>query len=100
MVLSTTEALDKEKFGEELINDYTRDGTQMLTTAVFAIVLSAPAGAILTNTLGPMWLTKEEPKATKEEIKEGVKQMDIDTGIACKFKFSLFIFRNYGQRLT
>lgn len=44
----------------------------MLTTAVFAIVISAPAGAILTNTLGPMWLEKEEPKASKEEIEEGV----------------------------
>lgn len=38
----------------------------MLTTAVFAIVLTAPAGAILTNTLGPLWLTKD-PKHPDED---------------------------------
>jgi hypothetical protein len=44
-------------------------GVAMLTTAVFAIVFTAPTGAILTNTLGPMWLSKKEPFADTEEIK-------------------------------
>lgn len=40
--------------------------------AVFAIVLTAPAGAILTNTLGPKWLSNYMPqeKATQDELKK------------------------------
>lgn len=36
----------------------------MLTTAVFAICITAPLGAICINTLGPLWLSydREEPK--------------------------------------
>jgi len=33
----------------------------MLTTAVFAICLTAPLGAILINTLGTKWLTYDGP---------------------------------------
>jgi len=47
--------------------EFERYGVKILTTAVFAIVLTAPLGAILTNTLGPMWLEHNpvEPKATE-----------------------------------
>jgi hypothetical protein len=36
--------------------EFERYGLKILTTAVFAIVFTAPIGAILTNTLGPLWL--------------------------------------------
>ena len=37
--------------------DYERYGLVVLTTAVFAVILSAPAGAILVNSLGKKLLT-------------------------------------------
>lgn len=52
--------------------EFEKHGLKMLTTAVFAIVFTAPAGAILTNTLGPLWLEHNplQPKSTKEEIEQ------------------------------
>lgn len=41
---------------QELI-DYKRYGLVVLTTAVFAVLLSAPTGAILVNSLGKTLLT-------------------------------------------
>ena len=41
---------------EQLV-DYKRYGLVVLTTAVFAVILSAPAGAILVNSLGKQLLT-------------------------------------------
>lgn len=46
------EARKRGKIGEE----YVKYGTDMLTIAVIAIVLTAPLGAILTNSLGPVLL--------------------------------------------
>ncbi len=46
---------------------YMEYGTSMLTTAVFAIVITAPLGAILTNTLGPMWLSSDIGEEVFEE---------------------------------
>jgi hypothetical protein len=43
-------------------------GETILTVAVLSVVLTAPAGAILTNTLGPMWLTKKKPEVTTLEL--------------------------------
>ena len=37
--------------------DFNRYGLVILTTSVLAIILSAPAGAILINTLGKLFLT-------------------------------------------
>ena len=37
--------------------DFNRYGYVILTTSVLAIILSAPAGAILINTLGKIFLT-------------------------------------------
>lgn len=63
--------------------EFERYGLKMLTTAVFAIVFTAPLGAILTNTLGPMWLEHNplQPKSTKEEISEAEKQFDENAGV-------------------
>ena len=36
--------------------EYVEYGNAMLTTAVFAIVITAPLGAIMINTLGTKWL--------------------------------------------
>ena len=36
--------------------EYEEYGNAMLTTAVFAIVITAPLGAIMINTLGTKWL--------------------------------------------
>jgi len=56
----------KNNLSEEYINW----GIQVVTTAVFAIVLTAPTGAILTNTLGPLLLSKAPPPQTLEEAQE------------------------------
>lgn len=36
--------------------DYEEYGQAMLTTAVFAVIITAPLGAIMINTLGTKWL--------------------------------------------
>jgi len=41
----------------------------MLTMAVFAICITAPAGAILIAQLGPRWLTKKKGPAVAGEEK-------------------------------
>lgn len=40
--------------------EYIKYGTIILTTAVIAIVITAPLGAILINTLGIKWLSNDE----------------------------------------
>lgn len=50
----------------------------MLTMAVFAICITAPLGAIFINTLGPMWLEKEED--VEEELFEQGKKKTLRTG--------------------
>ena len=39
-----------------MLPEYVEYGNAMLTTAVFAIVITAPLGAIMINTLGTKWL--------------------------------------------
>ncbi len=43
--------------------NYEVAGKAIVTAAVFAIVITAPLGAILTNTLGPLWLEKDEHRS-------------------------------------
>ena len=38
------------------MTEYEEYGQAMLTTAVFSIVITAPLGAIMINTLGTKWL--------------------------------------------
>ena len=59
----------------EGIEDYLPFGESMLTTAVFAVIITAPLGAILTNTLGPMWLEKQI-KVTEEEIAKEMENVE------------------------
>lgn len=53
------------------IPEYEEFGRAMLTTAVFAICLTAPLGAILINTLGPRWLECDAPKGNDAEEDPG-----------------------------
>lgn len=64
-------ALRKAK-EENLSQEYIDWGLAILTTAVFAIVISAPAGAIMINTLGKTWLN-HDVDVTDEELQ---KQID------------------------
>lgn len=50
-VISMTDNMAKDMSDKDLV-DYKRYGLVVLTTAVFAVILSAPAGAILVNSLG------------------------------------------------
>jgi hypothetical protein len=56
------------KAKEEGVDSFVEYGTWMVTISVFAIILTAPTGAILTNTLGPMWLSKDMPPPTRDEL--------------------------------
>ena len=80
VVLSEAEKYD--------LPEYKEYGVAMLTTAVFAIVFTAPIGAILTNTLGPLWLSKSEnfkrTRTTDLEVQKQVNQMNKATGIESK----------------
>lgn len=42
----------------ELKAEWVKYGNVMLTCAVFAIILAAPIGAMIVNTLGFIWLDK------------------------------------------
>lgn len=56
---------EAEKRGGIAMEPYKKMGTAMLTMAVFAICITAPLGAIFINTLGPMWLDKQDPDEEK-----------------------------------
>ncbi len=49
------------------ITEYEEFGNAMLTTAVFAICITAPAGAIFINTLGTRWLNHDYPNGKPVE---------------------------------
>jgi len=51
------------------VDSFIAKGEQMLTMAVFAICITAPAGAILIAQLGPRWLTKKKGAVDGDEEK-------------------------------
>ena len=53
-------AKDMKGISEEDRQSYEKYGLIILTTAVFAVIISAPVGAILINTLGVQWLTQDK----------------------------------------
>jgi NhaP-type Na+/H+ or K+/H+ antiporter len=59
----------------EGIEEYITYGEAMLTTAVFAVIITAPLGAILTNTLGPMWLEKKIV-VEEEEVQKDMENIE------------------------
>ena len=46
--------------------NYIQYGNIVLTMAVLSIILTAPSGAILINTLGTRWLSDDTPKVDEE----------------------------------
>ena len=60
VVLQQT-TLRQDRMKPEDVKDFKRYGLVVLTTAVFAVILSAPAGAILVNSLGTKLLTYDGP---------------------------------------
>lgn len=53
----------------------------MLTCAVFAVVITAPAGAIFINTLGTKWLNHDddvEPEEPSKDAKSKDEKTDHD----------------------
>ena len=57
--------------------DYETAGRAIVTTAVCAIVITAPLGAILTNTLGPMWLTYDVKKKSKRKPTYNISETEL-----------------------
>eukprot|EP00351_Strombidinopsis_sp_SopsisLIS2011_P004956 CAMPEP_0116881272 /NCGR_PEP_ID=MMETSP0463-20121206/13391_1 /TAXON_ID=181622 /ORGANISM="Strombidinopsis sp, Strain SopsisLIS2011" /LENGTH=52 /DNA_ID=CAMNT_0004533065 /DNA_START=1270 /DNA_END=1428 /DNA_ORIENTATION=+ len=48
----------------------------MLTCAVFAVVITAPAGAIFINTLGTKWLSHDIHEQELEDLPKDPKSKD------------------------
>ena len=59
--------------------EYVDYGNAMLTTAVFAVCLTAPLGAIMINTLGTKWLNYDGPEEALGADAEMGKVTPIDT---------------------
>lgn len=60
--------------------EYVHYGSVILTTAVVAIIITAPLGAILINTLGVRWLScdAEEKETNVEDVKNDTELPAID----------------------
>jgi NhaP-type Na+/H+ or K+/H+ antiporter len=50
------ESILKSKSGEENYDEWVKWGNDILTTAVFSIILTAPVGMLIISNLGPKWL--------------------------------------------
>lgn len=66
--------------------EYVEYGQAMLTTAVFAIIITAPLGAIMINTLGTKWLEYDgdDPELLKKHGKltdQGKKGDDVELAL-------------------
>lgn len=68
IVLDNARGLDN--ISDEDRKAYTEFGSIVLTMAVLSIILTAPSGAILINTLGTRWLSDDTP-TEDEEAGEG-----------------------------
>ena len=47
-------------------DEYIKYGEFVLNTSVISIIISAPLGAVITNTMGPVWLSKDVNSVTAE----------------------------------
>ena len=48
----------------------------ILSLSVISIIVTAPIGAILINTLGPMWLDRIDPNEETKEVGEDEKPVE------------------------
>ena len=51
--------------------EYVEWGNDILTTAVFSIILTAPLGMMIISALGPRWLHKDEKNAFVSKVERG-----------------------------
>jgi len=51
--------------------EYVEWGNDILTTAVFSIILTAPLGMMIISALGPRWLHKDEKSALLTKVERG-----------------------------
>jgi hypothetical protein len=58
--------IEKKKSAE-----YVSWGNDILTTAVFSIILTAPLGMVIIATLGPKWLQKDQKNAIVSNVEPG-----------------------------
>ena len=61
-VLTKANAIDENIAGKEVKEAFVDYGQKILTTAVIAIVFTAPLGAVLINTLSSKWLSHDGKK--------------------------------------
>jgi len=59
--------LDSMSEADEGYAEYVKWGKDILTTAVFSIILTAPIGLIVIAQLGPAWLTQDVSKSQHEQ---------------------------------
>jgi NhaP-type Na+/H+ or K+/H+ antiporter len=67
--------IEKKKSAE-----YVSWGNDILTTAVFSIILTAPLGMVIIATLGPKWLQKDQKNAIVSNVEPGddiVKKVEL-----------------------
>ena len=62
------ETILEHKHDEANFDEWEQWGNEILTTAVFSIILTAPLGMLIINILGPRWLTQDvDPDAEKSD---------------------------------
>ena len=62
------ETILEHKHDEANFDEWEQWGNEILTTAVFSIILTAPLGMLIINILGPRWLTQDvDPEAEKSD---------------------------------
>ena len=65
------ESILKSKSGEENYDEWVKWGNDILTTAVFSIILTAPVGMLIISNLGPKWLNLDTNKQQFTDVAPG-----------------------------
>jgi len=76
IVLDTAKSI--EGITEKDREAYTQYGNIVLSMAVMSIILTAPSGAILINTLGTKWLSDDTPTDGENNEGEGEGENGLD----------------------
>ena len=62
------EAILKSKTGEANYEEWVKWGNDILTTAVFSIIITAPVGMVIISTLGPKWLNQDTKRQQYTDV--------------------------------
>lgn len=65
--LNTAIALSTKEVRPQVKEQWIEYGKDLISMAVIAVIITAPLGAILTNTLGPKWLHEDKDFDTSPE---------------------------------